>query len=220
MSRGRREKLVALAAQYGFIIVEDSPYRRIRFDQGVAEPTLKSLDRTDSVYMLGTFSKLMAPGLRIGWVVAPPEAIARMAQLKSDGGTCPLTQRMIIEFCSRGLLDAHVARLCATYREHRDRMLAALRRELPQVKVLTPGGGYYLWLELPAGVDSEALASRAMQLGVSILAGSRFYATGAEAGTRFIDAAKRHVRLAHTFATIDEIDQGVAKLAAAYAELR
>lgn len=101
MSRQRREALVALAARAGIPIIEDSPYRKVQFT-GVSEPSLKALDQDGIVLTLGTFSKLMAPGLRIGWVSGAQSLLSRMSQLKSDGGTCPLTQRIIVEFCKDG----------------------------------------------------------------------------------------------------------------------
>jgi DNA-binding transcriptional MocR family regulator len=136
--------------------------------------------------------------------------IARMAQLKTDAGSCPLTQRVILEFCTAGRLADHTRRVQETYRAHRDRMVAAIRRELPDVSFDVPHGGYYLWLTLPPAMDGDELTRRAQDAGVIILAGSRFFArTDA-------DHPKRHVRLAFSHATIDEIDEGVRRLATAY----
>src|SRR3546814_11009341 len=100
MSAARREALVALAEARGIAIIEDSPYRRVRFE-GADQPLLKALDRSGTVFHLGSFSKLVAPGLRIGWVAAEPALVARMVQLKSEGGSSPLIQRIIYEFASR-----------------------------------------------------------------------------------------------------------------------
>ena len=130
MTRRRREAVVELAATNGIFFVEDSPYRRIRFE-GHDEPGLKSLDDEGWVISLGSFAKLLAPGLRVGWVVAASELVSRLARLKSDGGSCPLTQRMILEFCCAGRLADHIERARSTYREHRDRMVAAIRQCYP-----------------------------------------------------------------------------------------
>ena len=215
MTRRRREALVELARENGIFFVEDSPYRRIRFE-GEDEPSLKSLDDDGWVILLGTFAKLLAPGLRIGWVVAPPELVNRMARLKSDGGTSTLAQRMILEFCNAGRLAGQTERARAAYRERRDRMVAALRRSLPELTVTVPRGGYYLWVPLPVGVSGDDLASAAVREGVYLHAGSEFYAKPDLSYPANYWPPASHVRLAYSFATPDEIDEGVARLARAY----
>ena len=114
MSLQRRHALLELAADAGIAVVEDSPYRKLRFE-GATLPSLKSLDRNGIVLALGTFSKLMAPGLRIGWVCGDPDLLTRMARLKSDGGTSPMTQRIILEFFLGGGLEPHLERARAAY---------------------------------------------------------------------------------------------------------
>ena len=209
----RRRALVDLARRYGVLLVEDSPYRKVRFE-GDSVPSLKSLDADGSaVIQLGTFSKLLAPGLRVGWAAGAPDLLARMAQLKTDAGSCPLTQRVILEFCRAGRLDAHTTRVQETYRAHRDRMVRAFERDLPEVAFQTPNGGYYLWLSLPAGVDGDALARRAADAGVIVIAGSRFFANGGG------DQRGRFIRVAFSHAGLDEIDEGVRRLASAYHSL-
>ena len=209
----RRRALVELARRYGVLLVEDSPYRKVRFE-GDSVPSLKSLDAEGSaVIQLGTFSKLLAPGLRVGWAAGAPDLLARMAQLKTDAGSCPLTQRVILECCRAGRLDAHTTRVQETYRAHRDRMVRAFERQLPEVSFQTPNGGYYLWLSLPPGVDGDALARRAADAGVIVIAGSRFFANGGG------DQRGRFIRVAFSHAGLDEIDEGVRRLAAAYHSL-
>src|SRR5262249_41790458 len=154
-----REDLLRLATHHGLFLVEDNPYRKVRF-QGDSVPSLAALDRSGTVLHVGTFSKLIAPGLRIGWICAAPDLIARLLQLKSDGGSNPLIQRIVLGFCSSPQFDAHAQRVHNTYREHRDRMVAAIRRELPGVSFTIPQGGYYLWLTLPEAVDGETLARK------------------------------------------------------------
>jgi 2-aminoadipate transaminase len=209
----RRHALVELAVRYGVLLVEDSPYRKVRFE-GQSVASLKSLD-TDgtAVIQLGTFSKLLAPGLRVGWAAGAPDLLARMAQLKTDAGSCPLTQRVILEFCAAGRLDTHTTRVQETYRAHRDRMAKAVARALPEVTFQVPNGGYYLWLALPPGIDGDELTRRAGDAGVIVIAGSKFFAVpGNEQRGRFIRAAFSH-------AGLDEIDEGVRRLAAAYHSL-
>jgi 2-aminoadipate transaminase len=214
MPLDRRQALVALAQWHEMLIVEDSPYRKVRFE-GESLPSLKSLDTDGRVLLLGTFSKLMAPGLRVGWVAAEPPLVARMAQLKTDAGSCPLTQRIILEFCAAGHLDEHTARVQAAYRSNRDRMMAAVARELPEVVHERPEGGYYLWLTLPAGVDGDELTLAAHDAGVTIIPGSKFFARAGAAGGH----PTNHVRLAFSHAAHDEIDEGVRRLAFALASI-
>jgi 2-aminoadipate transaminase len=216
LSRPRREALLALAARHGIVVVEDSPYREVRFTDR-REPLLKAID-PERVILLGTFSKLVAPGLRIGWVAADSGLLERMAQAKTDGGSCPLTQRIITEFCRRGRLDEHIGRVRETYRTHRDRMVAALRRELPAVSMRIPEGGYYVWLSLPPGLDADMIESRAEAEGVAVLSGSRFFAGGA-VGPSNQQPPTSFLRLAYSFAGPDEIDEGVRRLAAAMRDI-
>jgi 2-aminoadipate transaminase len=209
MSLERRKALIDLAIREQIFIIEDSPYRKIRFE-GPSIPPLKSLDRHDLVFQVGTFSKLMAPGLRVGWVATTPQLVARMTQLKADGGSCPLTQRMIFEFCAAGHLSAHTARVQTIYRTHRDRMVSRLRDELPEISMNVPAGGYYIWLTLPSEMNGDDLTKCATQAGVNVLAPTKCYARP-EAGHR-----KNHIRVAFTHAAPDEIDEGVRRLAAAF----
>jgi 2-aminoadipate transaminase len=209
MSLARRLALIDLAAEQGIFIIEDSPYRKVRFATAPI-PSLKALDANGVVFHVGTFSKLMAPGLRVGWVAASPDLIARLVQLKSDGGSCPLTQRVIIEFLAAGRLGAHIERVQATYRANRDHMVAAVRRELPEVRMEVPDGGYYLWLTLPTGVDGDEVAECASEAGVTVIAGSKFFAR-TDAGH-----PKNYLRLAYSHAAGDEIDEGVKRLTVAF----
>jgi 2-aminoadipate transaminase len=133
-----------------------------------------------------------------------------MIQLKSDGGSCPLTQRIIVEFLAGGRLDDHIAHVQSTYRGNRDTMVAALRRELPDARFEVPSGGYYVWLTLPEDIDGDLLARMASEAGVTVLPGSKFFAPG-EA-----EHPRNHLRVAYSHATPDEIDDGIRRLAAAY----
>ncbi|MGI8772532.1 MAG: PLP-dependent aminotransferase family protein [Acidobacteriaceae bacterium] len=218
-SRRRREALIAVAAAAEIPIIEDSPYRKVRFE-GDSEPSFKALDRDGIVFTLGTFSKLMAPGLRIGWISGAQAMLARMAQLKSDGGTCPLTQRIIVEFCKEGGLSPHLERVRKTYGSHRDHMEAALRRELPDVAFAEPQGGYYLWLRFPAETDTDVVAGRAREAGVAVIAGSKFFAGGEASYPKNQGSPKNYMRLAYSHAAPAEIDEGVRRLAASYRSMR
>lgn len=205
----RRLALIQLAAERGIHIIEDSPYRKVRFE-GRSIPSLKALDSGDTVFYVGTFSKLMAPGLRVGWTVASAEMIARMIQLKSDGGSCPLTQRIITEFLASGRLPGHIERVQMTYRQNRDAMVAAVQRELPEAAFEIPEGGYYVWLTLPEDVDGDLLARAAIDCGVTVLPGSKFFASSD------VPHPKNHLRIAYSHATTEEIHDGIRRLATAF----
>lgn len=209
MSLERRRALIALASERGIHIIEDSPYRKVRFE-GRSIPSLKALDPGETVFYVGTFSKLMAPGLRVGWTVASADMIARMIQLKSDGGSCPLTQRIITEFLAGGRLQPHIERVQMTYRQNRDAMVAALRRDLPEASFEVPDGGYYVWVTLPDGADGDAIARSAIEGGVTVLPGSKFFASSD------VPHPKNHLRIAYSHATPDEIDDGIRRLATAF----
>lgn len=210
MPTDRRAALVALARARGIAIVEDSPYRRVRFE-GDSGPLLKSLDADGgTVFHLGTFSKLVAPGLRIGWVAADPAHIARMIQLKAEGGSSPLIQRIIHGFASSPAFPGHIARVQAAYRERRDAIVAAIARDLPGAHVAVPEGGYYVWLTLPEAVDGDLLAERAAAAGVHLIAGSRFFAVQDD------HTPRNHIRLSFSYTTPAQIDDGIQRLGAVY----
>lgn len=209
MSLARRQALVNLAARKGIYILEDSPYRKVRFE-GADVPSVKALDPGGLVFQCGTFSKLMAPGLRVGWVATTPDMVGRLIQLKADGGSCPLTQRIIFEFCRSGRLEAHTSRIQETYRRNRDHMVAALRRDLPAATFAVPEGGYYIWVTLPEDVDGDEVTTRAAAGGATVIPGSKFLALP-EAGH-----PRNTVRVAFSHATPEEIDEGIRRLAAAF----
>jgi 2-aminoadipate transaminase len=212
MPLARRQGLVELGNKYDIFIIEDNPYRRVRF-QGEPVPTLAALDTSGAVLHLGTFSKLVAPGLRMGWIAGRSDLIARLLQLKSDGGSNPLIQRMVLDFCRSPDFEQHVRKVQQTYRAHRDRMIEAVRRELPGVGLTVPEGGYYLWVTLPAHMDGDTLAAQAARARVNILPGTRFF-VGADEKLRA--QARNHVRLSYSFATLEQIDEGLRRLAHIY----
>lgn len=213
MSLERREGLVRAADTYGVYVVEDSPYRKVRFE-GEQLPIVKAFDTSGTVLVLGTVSKLVAPGMRVGWIVAAEDLIARLGQLKADLGTSPLAQRIILEFVTTGDQYArHTKNVQDIYRAHRDAMVAALRRELPEIRFSVPQGGYYLWLTLPPHIDADKLTARAFQEKVGIIPGSKFYAGK---GPKGLGAPTNNVRLSYSHAEPEEIEEGVKRLARAY----
>ena len=209
LSGPRRAALVELAARWGMVILEDDPYRRIRF-AGTPVPPIQAVDPGGCVLGLGTFAKLVAPGLRVGWVISTPEIVARLGALKADGGSCPLTQRMLVEYCRAGRLEPDIRDRVRTYMAHRDVMAQAVREHLPEATFELPQGGYYLWLRLPEGVDADRLAAIAEAQGVFVLPSSQFHAT---------PGPRNFVRLAYSYASPSEIVEGVRRLGVAFRQL-
>jgi DNA-binding transcriptional MocR family regulator len=156
LSLERRKALIALANRHDLIVVEDTPYRHMRF-VGHNLPTLKSLDTEGRVIHLGSFSKILVPGLRIGWAVANPGLLARMGQLKvaADTQTSTLNMAAVSLFLDRYNLNAHIATLRAAYATKKEAMLDGIRRHFPQeITATDPEGGLFTWLTFPEGFDA------------------------------------------------------------------
>ena len=212
LSLARREALVALAARYDAVVIEDDPYGLLRY-RGEQLPPLASLAR-ENVVSIGTFSKTFLPGLRVGWVIADPEAISRMTKVKQtmDSSTGTLAQRIVLEFHRRGGADAHVGRLRELYSAKQDRARAALAREFAGsgVRWNDPAGGFYFWVRLPARVNARRLLAVALEEGVAFVPGDAF---GIE---RDHSAA---LRFSVSAPTPDRIDEGVKRLRRAFDRL-
>jgi 2-aminoadipate transaminase len=174
MSTARRLALVDLAQQKGIVIVEDDPYGDLSYDED-SPPTLKSLD--PEVIVLGTVSKVLAPGLRVGWVASSPRL--REAFFNVKEGTDIHNERIMtrtVFHSARGFLDEHIAASRAIYRGRRDAMLAGLEREMPAgVRWTTPRGGFFLWVTLPEGYETDVMLPNATDRGVIYLPSSWFY---------------------------------------------
>jgi DNA-binding transcriptional MocR family regulator len=206
----RRRRLVALAAEHGVVVVEDDAYGDLRYE-GRPEPPLAALDEEGWVVRLGTFSKILAPGVRMGWAYARPEIVARLGHFKTEGSSGPFLTRVIARYCAGGRLEAHIQELIELYRRKRDVMLAAIARELPpEVQVLPPAGGFFVWCRLPEGVSAARLLALAEARGATFLPGTRCFANG-----QGDDA----IRLAFSFLPAAQIEQGIARIGAAIREV-
>lgn len=210
MSAVRRQRLVDLATQYDFVIIEDDPYRRIRFEREPVPP-IKAFDKSSRVIGLGTISKILAPGLRIGWVNADSAIVCRMAAHKSDGGSSPMLQRIVVQLLRNGKMDQHVATLTSLLRVHRNTMIDTIREHLPDTSVHVPNGGYFLWVRLPPRIDADELVRRAGKEGVSIISGRLCFAE---------EPSGSFLRLAYSFSTPANIAEGIKRLGRAYATMR
>jgi len=177
LSLARRKQLVQLASHYGVPIVEDDPYGELRYE-GERLPTLKSLDTTGCVLYLGTFSKILAPGFRLGWVVASPEAMEVLLHGKqpSDLHTGMIQQMATLEVARNGFVEDHVEHIKAFYKERRDVMLCAIEEHFPPEAHFTrPAGGLFVWAELPRHVDTRELLVEAVQDKVAFVPGQGFH---------------------------------------------
>jgi 2-aminoadipate transaminase len=222
MSLERRQRVVELASHYGVPILEDDPYGQLRYE-GEHLPPLVRLDAEhhganghgsaldgDVIY-LGTLSKTLAPGLRIGWVVAPAAVIDRLVQIKqgADLHTSTFAQMIAHETAKGGFVDRHVRALRGVYRERRDAMLAALAREMPPGTTWTrPQGGLFLWVELPEGLDSREVLKLAIAAKVAYVPGAPFHATG---------GGERTLRLNFSYCPPPVIEEGIRRLGDAVA---
>ncbi|HEU5298866.1 MAG TPA: PLP-dependent aminotransferase family protein [bacterium] len=207
LAAGRREQILALAGAHRLLVVEDNPYRELRFE-GSAPPPLAALDRDGRVIYLSTFSKTLCPGLRIAWIAAQDELIKSFVTAKQGMDLCcpAFTQAIAAEFCARGHLLGRVAPIAALYRRKRDVMLAALAREMPEGVTWThPAGGLFLWLRLPEGMDGEQMLRAAIEEeAVAYVVGSGFYADG---------GGKNTMRLNFSFPSEADLEEGIRRLA-------
>jgi 2-aminoadipate transaminase len=206
MSPERRAALVAQSTELNLPLVEDNPYGDLWFDQppGVA---LTSLNPENSIY-LGSFSKVLAPGLRLGYIIAPAAIMPKLLQAKqaADLHTPTFNQRIVVEVLKDGFLERHVPTIRALYKSQCEAMLAALDREMVGLGVHwnRPAGGMFLWLRLPPSMKAIELLPRAVERGVAFVPGEAFYAS---------DPDPRTLRLSFVTATAQQIEQGVAALA-------
>jgi len=205
LAADRRSALAALADRHKLLILEDDVYRELWYD-APSPPPLQRL-APEHVIRLGSFSKILAPGLRLGWLVAPPALVRRCTGsglLDSGGGVSHFAAHVAAGLFELGLLDEHIEQLRTAYRSRRDALLAALEQHLPQgCSWQAPAGGFFVWLRLPHDLDSAALLKDAEAAGVSYVPGSRFFVGGGKSG---------HLRLAFSLLREEELAEGARRL--------
>lgn len=200
-----RRMLVELAREHGFLIVEDSPYRELRYE-GEHIPTMYSLD-PDHVIHLGSFSKIFAPGFRLGWAIADPEILDKIYVCKQSLDLCPpiFDQYVAAEFLSTGRLDENLKKSIALYKGKRDLLLSLLEEHMPEGVTWTrPEGGLFLFLTMPEGFDAVRFYDKALDAGVAYVAGEFFHPDR---------SGKNTMRMNFSFMNHDKITEGVKLLA-------
>ncbi len=209
LSLHKREALLELAAEHDFVVFEDDPYVALRFS-GESMPTMLSMDPERVVYA-SSFSKTVCPGIRVGYLVGPPDLIAAIARLATSTYISPnmVAQSIVYEFCASGAIERSIETVRTALAKRALTLSQALRRELPEAEFVAPDGGYFMWVTLPQGTDVAALFDAAAELGVAFVKGTDFMLEGGE----------NTLRLAFSGVTEQQIDDGVTRLAAAYRSL-
>ena len=207
VSESRRRTVIALSREYGFLIVEDDVYSSLRFS-GAAPPSFYALAGGEGVLRLGSFSKTLAPGVRLGWLVGAAEAVASFVDsgvLRMGGGANPFSAPVVAEFCASGGWARHVAWLRGQYQARRDVALAALDESMPPGAQWTrPQGGYFIWLRLPAGVNVDELEPLAQAEDVYFASGRGFFAEPADGA--------RYLRLSFSYLSPADMRRGIGIL--------
>jgi DNA-binding transcriptional MocR family regulator len=204
LSREKRDALLDLAREHDFVIFEDDPYVALRFS-GETLPTMLSLDRDDKVVYASSFSKTVCPGIRVGYLVGPAEVIAAIAKRATNTYISPnmVAQSIVHEFCVSGAIDRSIETVKTALAERVDVLAEALNTHLPEARFTPPQGGYFMWVSLPEGADIDAIFAAANERGVAIVKGTDF----------LLEGGHNTLRLAYSGVTVDQIDEGVRRLA-------
>ena len=207
LPEARRLEVIKLARYYGLLIVEDDVYRDLCFE-GKVPPSFYALANGQQVVSIGSFSKTLAPGLRLGWLLASESVIGRCVNCgttQMGGGANPFTAHMVAGYCRNGSWEQHIDRVRSLYKMRRDRALSALEHYMPaDVEWSHPAGGFFIWLRLPGDIFADHLRRLAIQEGVAVAAGAGFFVNPAD--------GDHHIRLAYSCATPEEIDTGIRVL--------
>jgi 2-aminoadipate transaminase len=202
----RRYKIIEIAEKYDFIIVEDSPYREVRFE-GKSQQMIYELDYSGRVITLGTFSKIFAPGFRIGWVISQPFILDKIVLAKQTADLCTsaFVQRILARYLEKGLLEQNLIKTIALYHERRDIMLECMRRHMPEeVSWTKPEGGLFLFVTLPFGLNATSILKKSIDNNVAFVDGSSFFCNGQGHNT---------MRINFSYSNRNEIETGIGRLA-------
>jgi len=202
----RRLKIIEIAEKYNLLILEDSPYREIRFE-GESPRMMFSLDSYRRVITLSTFSKIFAPGFRVGWVISQPEILDKIVQAKQTADLCTsaFVQKILARYLEKGLLEKNLPKTIALYRERRNHMLLCFRKYMPEgVKWTEPQGGLFLFVTLPSSLDAATILEKAIDHNVAFVDGSTFFCNNSGHNT---------MRINFSYSNTGDIEKGVERLA-------
>jgi DNA-binding transcriptional MocR family regulator len=204
----RRERLVELSRKHNFFIIADEVYHLLNYAPGAPPPPLASLVDSDTVFSLGSFSKILAPGLRLGWIQTGPRLLKRLigcGLLDSGGGLNPFTSALVCSAIEMGLQQTQLATLVSTYTERKAALSNALKKYLPDaVRFIESAGGFFIWLAFPEGVDTQQMLAAARRKDVGYLPGVKFSSSG---------GLKNCARLSFSYFDVPELEEGARRLA-------
>jgi 2-aminoadipate transaminase len=211
LPESRRIKIIEIAEKYDLLIVEDSPYREVRF-RGEPQRMMYELDNTGRVITLCTFSKILSPGFRVGWVIGHPEILDKIAMAKQTADLCTssFVQKIIALYLEKGLLENNLKKTIALYSERRDFMIKCFRNQMPENVTWTePEGGLFLFVTLPRHLDADDIFRKAIERNVAFVSGSSFFCN---------DSGRNTMRINFSFSNPVEIEEGVKRLSAVIRE--
>jgi DNA-binding transcriptional MocR family regulator len=202
LSAERRPRILDICKREHILVLEDNPYGLLYFDKPVPD-ALRAMD--DNVIYMGSFSKILAPGFRVGYVLAPPAIREKLVLAQESALLCPssFTQFMISEYLSHADWQKQIDTFRGVYRERKDAALSAVREFMPGVETTTPDGGFYLWLTLPEGIDSKAMLPAAVEELVAYTPGTAFFGDG---------TGHRNLRICYSYPTPENIRIGIQRL--------
>jgi len=206
MPMDRRKRILEIAKEYDMLVIEDAPYSELRYT-GTAIKPMKTMDTDGRIIYLGTFSKVLAPGFRVAWCIAEPEILNKLIIVKQSSDLCTNTfgQYIAAEYLTRGYIDEHLENIKTLYKGKMLRMLAAMDKHFPtEVKWTRPEGGMFIWVTLPEYIDTKEMFTRALEHNVAYVHGASFFAN---------KNGKNTMRLNFTYATDEQIDEGIKRLA-------
>ena len=205
MPESRRKKLIDIANEYNLVVIEDDPYGKLRFDGPVIKP-IKAYDDVGRVIYISTFSKILAPGLRVAWNISSDEITRKIALCKQalDLCTCTFTQFVVNEFMRLGSLDLHIMKICEMYKPKRDIMMKSMEKYFPQGYVChKPKGGLFAWVTLQEGIDTEIMFLDAIKQKVAYVHGKAFHVDG---------GGEKSMRLNFSYSTDKQLEEGIKRL--------
>jgi 2-aminoadipate transaminase len=214
LSGGRRAKLLEIAEAYDLVVLEDDPYGHLRYE-GEHEPTIFSMDKSGRVVYACSFSKILAPGARVAWLVASPEIVRKMVLVKQGADLCTsvVSQALVAEYCLEGHMVSFLPKIIAHYSKKCASMAGSFAEHLPpDAEYSVPKGGFFFWVRIP-GVDSKKLFEMGIERGVAFVNGTAFFASASGGGEDYI-------RTCFTFAQPADIEEGAKRLALAIDDIR